>query len=129
MGPAPTSVREVVPATTHVIPSGDSLPPLTRNVPAGRVRRGVSGKFGALQRPDDEIQEVGGDDVMEVAEDHADADQVHEADDLASPVEASVAPPPSALDQWMAQLVHGYCPPESQLFNRHVPPTTMPGRD
>ena len=37
--------------------------------------------------------------------------------------------PPSALDPWLAQLVHGYCPPESQLFARHVPPTTMPGRD
>lgn len=44
-------------------------------------------------------------------------------------LETSAAPPPSRLDPWFAQLVHGYCPPESQLFTRHVPPTTMPGRD
>jgi hypothetical protein len=44
-------------------------------------------------------------------------------------LETSAAPPDSRLDPWFAQLVHGYCPPESQLFTRHVPPTTMPGRD
>lgn len=50
------------------------------------------------------------------------ADDVHAVDTDASP-------PPSAIDPWLAQLVHGYCPPGSHLFDRPVPPTTMPGRD
>ncbi|MFO0597711.1 MAG: glycosyltransferase [Myxococcaceae bacterium] len=44
-------------------------------------------------------------------------------------VDTEASPPPSAIDPWLAMLVHGYCPPESGLFNRHTPPTTMPGRD
>lgn len=49
-------------------------------------------------------------------------DEVHAVDTDASP-------PESAIDPWLAQLVHGYCPPGSHLFDRPVPPTTMPGRD
>jgi hypothetical protein len=44
-------------------------------------------------------------------------------------VDTDASPPPSAIDPWLAMLVHGYCPPASGLFNRHTPPTTMPGRD
>ncbi len=44
-------------------------------------------------------------------------------------VDSDASPPPSAIDPWLAQLVHGYCPPEADLFDRHTPPTTMPGRD
>jgi hypothetical protein len=44
-------------------------------------------------------------------------------------VDTDASPPPSAIDPWLAQLVHGYCPPGSHLFDRPVPPTTMPGRD
>jgi len=44
-------------------------------------------------------------------------------------VDAEASPPDSAIDPWLAMAVHGYCPPESGLFNRHTPPTTMPGRD
>lgn len=35
----------------------------------------------------------------------------------------------SALDPWLAQLVHGWCPPDAGLFNRLPPPTTFPGRE
>lgn len=44
-------------------------------------------------------------------------------------MDSDPSPPPSAIDPWLAQLVHGYCPPESGLFDRHTPPTTMPGRE
>lgn len=44
-------------------------------------------------------------------------------------VDTDPSPPQSAINPWLAQLVHGYCPPESGLFERHTPPTTMPGRD
>jgi hypothetical protein len=51
------------------------------------------------------------------------------AGDEVSPVDTDSSPPPSAIDPWLAQLVHGYCPPGSHLFDRPVPPTTMPGRE
>lgn len=51
------------------------------------------------------------------------------ADEGLLSVESDAAPPDSAIDAWLAMAVHGYCPPESDLFNRHTPPTTMPGRD
>lgn len=51
------------------------------------------------------------------------------AEEAVMTVDTDSAPPPSAIDPWLAQLVHGYCPPESGLFERHTPPTTMPGRD
>lgn len=84
--------------------------------------------------PHDEVVEVHEDDV-ELVNDESfasmhDGDEHDEIDEgeLHS-LETSAAPPASSLDPWFAQLVHGYCPPESQLFTRHVPPTTMPGRD
>lgn len=43
---------------------------------------------------------------------------------------AEVAPMLETAEQfWLGQLVHGYVPPEDATFNRHTPPTTMPGRD
>lgn len=56
-------------------------------------------------------------------------EEIMEADEAIQTVDTDPSPPPSALDPWLAQLVHGYCPPESHLFDRHTPPTTMPGRD
>jgi len=38
-------------------------------------------------------------------------------------------PPDSQLNPWLAQLAHGYCPPEGTHFERHTPPTNFPGRD
>jgi hypothetical protein len=77
----------------------------------------------------EEAEEISSDEVVEVAG-AAEPDEVLNADELqAEEVGAAAALPESALDPWHAQLVHGYCPPESNLFNRHTPPTTMPGRD
>ena len=81
-------------------------------------------------------EEVGANEIEEVA-DNDEASSASQGDEnLAMASEESVmtvdtdpSPPPSAIDPWLAQLVHGYCPPESGLFERHTPPTTMPGRD
>ncbi len=35
----------------------------------------------------------------------------------------------SRLDPWLAQLIHGWCPPEGAQFARPTPPTNFPGRD
>jgi len=90
-------------------------------------------RLTARPKPKEEIVEVLNDDVMDVEDDPLDepgSDEVLEADGLGvDPTSDEVSLPPSALDPWFAQLVHGYCPPEAQLFARHVPPTTMPGRD
>lgn len=43
--------------------------------------------------------------------------------------EATRSLPPCSLAPWLAQLLHGYCPPEGIDFNRPPPPTTFPGRD
>jgi glycosyltransferase involved in cell wall biosynthesis len=73
---------------------------------------------------EDEVELINDESFLSV---HDDDDEIQEGELHA--LETSAAPPPSRLDPWFAQLVHGYCPPESQLFTRHVPPTTMPGRD
>jgi glycosyltransferase involved in cell wall biosynthesis len=67
---------------------------------------------------------VNGDDSVSLTDssDEIDEGEIHSIETLA-------APPPSRLDPWFAQLVHGYCPPQSQLFTRHVPPTTTPGKN
>ena len=51
------------------------------------------------------------------------------AEESVTTVDTDPSLPQSAINPWLAQLVHGYCPPESGLFERHTPPTTMPGRD
>lgn len=75
-----------------------------------------------LQVSDDEVHPVDAGDMSDEVNELLAADDVHS-------VEADASPPPSAIDPWLAQLVHGYCPPGSHLFDRPVPPTTMPGRD
>lgn len=50
-------------------------------------------------------------------------------EEMVMTVDTDSALPASAIDPWLAQLVHGYCPPASGFFTRHAPPTTMPGRD
>lgn len=106
---------------------GGALPPLSRLVP-----NPIAGGPPVLARHAEAPEEVH-DDEVELVNDESYA-SLHDGDDEIDAgelhaLETSAAPPPSALDPWFAQLVHGYCPPESQLFNRHVPPTTMPGRD
>ncbi|MBL8922358.1 MAG: glycosyltransferase [Myxococcaceae bacterium] len=104
-----------------------ALPPLVRLVP---------GATGApvLTRAAEDIEEVQDDEVEMVNDEsfaslHDEQDEHEEIDSHVHSLDTSATPPPSRLDPWFAQLVHGYCPPQSQLFTRHVPPTTMPGRD
>ena len=74
--------------------------------------------------------EVGADDVLDGPETEAPVEETAMAsEESVTTVDTDASPPPSAIDPWLAQLVHGYCPPESGLFERHTPPTTMPGRD
>ena len=76
--------------------------------------------------------EVHADEIVEVPEAEAaaaDESPLMASEESVTTVDTDASPPPSAIDPWLAQLVHGYCPPESGLFSRHTPPTTMPGRD
>lgn len=78
---------------------------------------------------EDEVLEIADDEVEEL-HDVVESDEVElAAEEVVQSVDVDASPPPSAIDPWLAQLVHGYCPPGSGLFDRHVPPTTMPGRD
>ncbi|MDP1821781.1 MAG: glycosyltransferase [Archangium sp.] len=78
-------------------------------------------------------EEVGPDEIEDVPETEGAPSAVEEtamaSEESVTTVDTDASPPPSAIDPWLAQLVHGYCPPESGLFERHTPPTTMPGRD
>jgi hypothetical protein len=65
---------------------------------------------------------------LQPVEQEAEEDEVLAGDEV-SAVDADASPPSSAINPWLAQLVHGYCPPGSNLFDRHVPPTTTPGRE
>jgi hypothetical protein len=85
---------------------------------------------------DEELEELADEELVEVpslASASTTSDDAPEmaAEDAAElqAVDAEASPPDSAIDPWLAMAVHGYCPPESGLFNRHTPPTTMPGRD
>jgi hypothetical protein len=53
------------------------------------------------------------------------AEEVLEVDESALVLE----PAASGLSPWLAQLAHGYCPPEGTRFSRHTPPTNFPGRE
>ncbi len=81
----------------------------------------------------DEVLEIG-DGEVEALDEAALPDPLEEPlevaiDEAVMTVDSDASPPASAINPWLAQLVHGYCPPGSDLFNRPVPPTTMPGRD
>ncbi|MDP1920727.1 MAG: glycosyltransferase [Myxococcales bacterium] len=120
----PSTVRPAAP---------DALPPMVRLVP-NPSPGGPPLLTKEAAETHDEVVEVHEDEV-ELVNDESflsmhDGDEHDEIDEgELHALETSAAPPPSSLDPWFAQLVHGYCPPESQLFTRHVPPTTMPGRD
>ncbi|MBI3185762.1 MAG: glycosyltransferase [Myxococcales bacterium] len=44
-------------------------------------------------------------------------------------VDDEAVPLPSRMDPWLAQIAHGYCPPEVTQFARPPPPTTFPGKE
>lgn len=130
MGPAssPSGARQFPAIVPSVAREPDAeLPPLVRLVP------GATGAPVLTRSPED-VEEVHDDEVELVNDEsfaslHDDHDEHEELDSHVQELDTSATPPPSSLDPWFAQLVHGYCPPQSQLFTRHVPPTTMPGRD
>ncbi len=137
--PARSSTSGVFGAPANSL-AGMTLPPISAPQPRTYATSATppplpSQKVAAKPQPKEELVEDLSDDVMGVGDDtleddQASNDEVMEADGLGvDPTSDEVSLPASALDPWLAQLVHGYCPPESQLFARHVPPTTMPGRD
>ncbi len=73
------------------------------------------------------FEEINENEIEEIEEDDEAIALVEEESVMS--VDSDTSPPPSAIDPWLAQLVYGYCPPQSGLFGRHTPPTTMPGRD
>ncbi|WP_407659991.1 glycosyltransferase family 4 protein [Hyalangium gracile] len=83
----------------------------------------------AVEAPDDQVAQV--DDAVEPLGDDPKEPPAPAPPAAAAPVaEAPAAEPPSsALDPWLAQVAHGYCPPEGAQFARHTPPTNFPGRD
>jgi glycosyltransferase involved in cell wall biosynthesis len=128
----------IVPASAMTEPrQGSGLFPEPPRVPSPTtVEEAESISEDEIEAVGDEgPEEVGADEVMEVASapahipPFADEAPVMAAEEMVTTVDTDASPPPSAIDPWLAQLVHGYCPPESGLFERHTPPTTMPGRD
>jgi glycosyltransferase involved in cell wall biosynthesis len=106
MAPAPPPLPQAVSSTTPLPqphPSHGSRPtaPLAPEASADAVEIEAS----EVESLDDVVEEAAG--VEEIA--------------------ADVGPPPSALDPWFAQLAHGWGPSDGSLFDRHTPPTTMPG--
>ncbi|MEW5742705.1 MAG: glycosyltransferase [Myxococcota bacterium] len=123
---SPTGPRAASPASPTAVATAPPSRPSSPPPPPAK---------GSPDPAEDEIAEIGADEVMDVVDDApasspADTgEEIMEADEAIQTVDTDPSPPPSALDPWLAQLVHGYCPPESHLFDRHTPPTTMPGRD
>lgn len=111
----PPPVRLPPPSITVSMPPLIVIPTET-HVPAPEVEAAA------------EEQLVGVEDIIESGEGTDEGPSMAE-DDSVTTVDSDPAPPPSSIDPWLAQLVYGYCPPESGLFERHTPPTTMPGRD
>ncbi|MFT3707752.1 MAG: glycosyltransferase [Archangium sp.] len=146
------------PAAPPPLPSLVTPPALT-NIPAGARPSGLFPEAPAVPlkpfKPtepqvisDSEIEEVGDEGPEELDDEELvevptnptpvmpgpsqtsdEAPEVAPEDAGVQTVDTDASPPPSAIDPWLAMLVHGYCPPASGLFNRHTPPTTMPGRD
>ncbi len=79
--------------------------------------------------PDDDVAEIGADEVIALGEGDGEPEEVLDADALDGELGGGPQPIASALDPWLAQAAHGYCPPEATVFVRHTPPTTMPGKD
>ncbi|MEW6430747.1 MAG: glycosyltransferase [Myxococcota bacterium] len=135
--PARTSSTSIPALAAPAAPTRSSsaaIPAMAAPAPAAPARTS-STAIPAMKPPapaapvEDEVDEIDSDEVMDVDESSDTADEIMEADEAIQTVDTDPSPPPSALDPWLAQLVHGYCPPESNLFDRHTPPTTMPGRD
>ncbi|MCA3016076.1 MAG: glycosyltransferase [Myxococcaceae bacterium] len=135
--PMPSAPAPLVTAAAATMGSVAARPVPPRPLESGRPMPEASRRAAGASRSPGErpapVYEVSDDDV-ELINDESflslhDGDEAGEVlDGDLEAVEASAAPPPSRLDPWFVQLVHGYCPPESPLFNRHVPPTTTPGK-
>lgn len=136
--PEPTPIRR--PPALLRTPATE-LPPITRAAGASGLPsvRAIPAPLPIVLGAE-ESSVVADDDVEEIADHEVIADpaaatgdesgEVMEADEVeAQAIESNEAPLPSKLDPWLAQLVHGYCPPDAPSFNRHTPPTNFPGRD
>jgi glycosyltransferase involved in cell wall biosynthesis len=100
-------IHELTDSDLTELPAPEPARPVAPSDPAHQALSKVAAGLEPALAADDEIPEVDG----------------------ALPLDAqAISAPPTLLNPWLAQLVHGYCPPESHLFNRHTPPTTVPGR-
>jgi hypothetical protein len=113
---------------------GSGLFPDPPRMPASKLDEAEAISEDEIEAVGDEVEEVGADEIEEVSSAPVpplvdETPVMMAAEEMVMTVDTDASPPPSAIDPWLAQLVHGYCPPESGLFERHTPPTTMPGRD
>jgi glycosyltransferase involved in cell wall biosynthesis len=114
---------------TGLFPEPLSVPEKPEEIGENEIEQ-VGDAEGPLEVGADEIKEI--DEIVEVPAPPpplVDDSPVMASEESVTTVDTDASPPPSAINPWLAQLVHGYCPPESGLFERHTPPTTMPGRD
>lgn len=128
--PEPTPIRRppALMRSGGASPAVVEVPPLVPRASAPPVRA-IPPVAAAVA--DDEPEEIADDELMvaDPAADTGEEDAVMEADDVAHAIETGEQPLLSKLDPWLAQLIHGYCPPDAPAFNRHTPPTNFPGRD
>lgn len=129
---APTSARA---AASGLFPTAPAIPEAPVKIASASSTGPEEISESEIEEVDDGPEEVGDDEVVEAegpaapADAEADSAPAEVPEESVMTVDTDASPPPSAIDPWLAQLVHGYCPPESGLFERHTPPTTMPGRD
>jgi hypothetical protein len=129
---APIQLSALVPRVTAT--TSESLEPVRGQEPAADAQAADSDveevSAGDVLDAGDEPAVVNDNDIHAIDDEHTLVpDEVPETDDVAEAGQSGVHVAASSLDPWFAQLVHGYCPPVADLFNRHTPPTTMPGRD
>lgn len=108
-GLLPVTPRPAPPPLPPRTISRVGIPALPGPVPA---RPATPPPAASLAPTDSEPEELSAEELLEVEE---------------SP--ALLEPAASALSPWLAQLAHGYCPPEGTRFTRHTPPTNFPGRE
>lgn len=73
--------------------------------------------------------EVDASDIVPDGDDASEDPGEVDSDSVVAVETSSLPVLPSRLDPWLAQVVHGHCPPDTLAPTRQPPPTNFPGRD